>query len=598
MCVRLGRLAIIGVVAFVTLGGPSAVDAQQRATVPDESAINASRRAANELFGEQFRAAKTGAAKAAVAAKMIESALKLQDGSADQYALLMIAREIAAGAGDATTALQAADSEAQRFDVPAAKLRAETLVMTARAATMLAQHKAVAEVAATVVSGLSDADEIDLALDVCNAATATAQKSRQFAIAKDLAQRAVELKKQQAAVQAYRRAVAVMEDAPTEPTANLTAGRYLCLVKGDWERGVPYLALGSDPVLKAAAVVELRGAASPDEQIVIGDAWWDAAGSRPDDEQDAFRHRAGAWYRKAEPRLAGSLAGLKIKERLAEVAKLGEAASSDPIQQRPGPQTPPLAVAPFDPRTAKQHQATWAAHLKVPVVWANANNMSFVLIPPGEFEMESVDVSPRHRVHITRPFYLSVTQVTQSQYARAMGANPSFFKEDNRPVEQVSWDQAMAFCQRLSQLPEGRTGSRTYRLPTEAEWEHACRCGTTTKWHAGDDPAGLDRVAWYLDNSGRKTHPVGQKEPNAWGLHDMYGNVWEWCSDWFGEYPAATATDPTGAVTGSNRVLRGGSWRGNARDCGSASRQGQTPAEQSVSVGFRVAISLERVSNR
>ncbi len=162
--------------------------------------------------------------------------------------------------------------------------------------------------------------------------------------------------------------------------------------------------------------------------------------------------------------------------------------------------------------------------------------------------------------------------VTQYEYQRVMGENPSRFHGDDRlPVESVSWFDAIEFCNRLSGL-EGLepyydiddivrkhvrvSGGSGYRLPTEAEWEYACRAGTTTRWCCGDDPEQLTEHAWFGENSGSRTHPVGQKLPNAWGLYDMHGNVWEWCGDWFDKYARAVAKDPTGPAAAAPRLLR------------------------------------------
>ncbi len=159
--------------------------------------------------------------------------------------------------------------------------------------------------------------------------------------------------------------------------------------------------------------------------------------------------------------------------------------------------------------------------------------MELRLIPAGEFTMGSPrsekgrgDNEHQHRVRVTKPFYLSVYEVTQAEYEKVMGANPSYFKGANRPVNEVSWDDATEFCKRLS-AKEGKT----YRLPTEAEWEYACRAGTATQYSFGGDGAKLGDRAWYRRNSDDNLHPVGEKKPNAWGLHDMHGNAREWCQD-------------------------------------------------------------------
>ena len=183
--------------------------------------------------------------------------------------------------------------------------------------------------------------------------------------------------------------------------------------------------------------------------------------------------------------------------------------------------------------------------------------MKMVLIPAGKFLMgEGED---RHEVTLSKPFYMGITEVTQAQYEAVMGTNPSYFKGATNPVETVFWNDAAEFCKKLSEKTR-----QTFRLPTEAEWEYACRAGTQTAFSFGDDPSALGDYAWHnwhKGNSELMTHPVGQKKPNAWGLYDMHGNVWEWCADWIGEYPKGPVTDPSGPATGSGaRVLRGGAW--------------------------------------
>jgi formylglycine-generating enzyme required for sulfatase activity len=196
-----------------------------------------------------------------------------------------------------------------------------------------------------------------------------------------------------------------------------------------------------------------------------------------------------------------------------------------------------------------------------------------------------------HQVTLTRPYYLGVYPVTQEEYERVMGSNPSGFKGKRHPVENVSWDDAMAFIAQLNTLASKKSLGGSYRLPTEGEWEYACRAGTTTAYSFGDSESELKKYGWYFENSRITTHPVGEKLPNGWGLYDMHGNVWEWCADWYDDYPIIAVTDPTGPTVGSFRVFRGGSWNFVAAYCRSADRSGIDPSFRDFGSGLRVAVS-------
>ncbi|MBR4171223.1 MAG: SUMF1/EgtB/PvdO family nonheme iron enzyme [Kiritimatiellae bacterium] len=216
--------------------------------------------------------------------------------------------------------------------------------------------------------------------------------------------------------------------------------------------------------------------------------------------------------------------------------------------------------------------------------------MRFRWCPAGTFTMGSptsedgrYDNETQHRVTLTRGFWMGEAPVTQEQWESVMGNNPSNFKGANLPVEQVSWNDCQEFIKKVNSALD--CGAR---LPTEAEWEYACRAGTTGAYGGSGN---LDEMGWYDGNSGDKTHPVGQKKPNAWGLCDMHGNVWEWCSDWFGDYPSGSVTDPTGPSSGSYLVLRGGSWRSVAWGCRSAYRYGYDPDGRFNSIGLRLLCS-------
>src|SRR5262245_16034861 len=218
--------------------------------------------------------------------------------------------------------------------------------------------------------------------------------------------------------------------------------------------------------------------------------------------------------------------------------------------------------------------------------------LELIRIPGGSFLMGSGEYEsekPIHRVTLS-PFAIGKYPLTQAQWKAVMGNNPSNFKGDHLPVERVSWNSATEFCSALSK----RTG-RAYRLPTEAEWEYACRAGTATLFSSADNSETLDQHGWYYNNSEQKTRNVGQKIPNAWGLHDMHGNVFEWCHDWYDEdyYAQSPSTDPQGPPSGTSHVLRGGSFLTVSYLCRTAYRFSNWPDYRYYDIGFRVVAAAE-----
>ena len=279
----------------------------------------------------------------------------------------------------------------------------------------------------------------------------------------------------------------------------------------------------------------------------------------------------------------------------------------------------PIANAPFDAKQALEYQEAWARRLSSQVEVTNTIGMTLRLIPPGEFLMGSSEDEEhrgndesQHRVRLSKSFFISICEVTQGQYESEMEKNSSSYSSngtDERavgpdtsqfPVESVNWFDAVEFCNKLSEkevLPvyyrrDGNdvefSGGNGYRLPTEAEWEYACRAGAMTAWHCGHSAEDLPQYAWF---STRTTHPVGQLKPNAFGLHDMHGNVYEWCQDWHGPYGnEELAVDPAGLDEGRSRVLRSGSFSGDAGSVRSARRRGvYRPDVRKPNVGIRVA---------
>jgi len=338
---------------------------------------------------------------------------------------------------------------------------------------------------------------------------------------------------------------------------------------------------------------------------------------------------------------AGPLAGARPGRQTKSPFPLGEepgVRAPSPLIDLDGkwklpPGAPPPAVAPFDEKKAREHQEAWAKYLGLPVEMTHSVGMKFVLIPPGQFDMGSTAEElhqtmteaqkqsrydkvyfdglaregPQHRVRLSKPFYLGSYEVTQEEYERVIGHNPSSFTkhrwrtgesavEDTRrfPVEMVSWEEATEFCRAMSSMAPERAAQRTYRLPAEAEWEYACRAGSRSVYGFGDNEADLEHYAWFSKNSARRSHRVGEKGPNGWRLYDMHGNVWEWCAGYYDDtqLDPFPASDPKGPPSGSARVHRGGDWTSPPRLCRCDHRGKFNPTSLNGGTGFRVVCDV------
>jgi len=233
-------------------------------------------------------------------------------------------------------------------------------------------------------------------------------------------------------------------------------------------------------------------------------------------------------------------------------------------------------------------------------VFTNSIGIDFLPIGSGEFIMgeatrnecdtcnAAADETPRHRVTVSKSFLISKYEITQAQWLAIMESNPSRFKGADRPVESISWQNVRLFIYALNTSEI----SDKYRLTTEAEWEYVARAGTDEAYSFGDTPDMLGQHAWYVNNSGAKTHPVGLRQPNPWGVYDMHGNVFEWCQDWYGTgyYSQSPSADPAGPASGRAKVRRGGSWGSSARICRSSDRDSFSPDYPSSNTGFRLVM--------
>lgn len=304
--------------------------------------------------------------------------------------------------------------------------------------------------------------------------------------------------------------------------------------------------------------------------------------------------------------LIGTVISILIAGKDADVPKKsGEnqpSASRQSLPATDSPVQPESANAPFTAEEAKRYQQAWADFLGEPVETTNSVGMKFVAIPPGRFTMGAG--AGEVPVDLAQPFRLGIHEVTQGQFKAVMGTEPWKRKEGVKAGEHIAashvhWADATEFCRKLTEQERAAgllSANKAYRLPTEAEWEFACRAGTTTKYSFGDDAAPLAEYAWYIANSKNVgesyAHAVGLKKPNAWGLFDMHGNLYEWCNDWLGgKLPGDT--DPKNPDFGSYRVLRGGAWLYEAQNSWSTSRRRYSPDAHSPLIGFRVVLTVD-----
>jgi formylglycine-generating enzyme required for sulfatase activity len=559
----------------------SSASLAEKLPVPSDVDLKASLALIKDVYGQEHTDAKTNEQLQALARKMLSHASET-DKPTERYALLRVARDIAAQGCDGELAFQIIGELDEGFRVDAVKMKAGVLNSLTKKARVSTERKSIAEHALDLVHQAVAKDDFETAGKLVQMALSEARKARDNDLLKKVTTKSREVTQLSKVFANVKAAADRLQVDPTDVEANLVVGRYHCLAKGNWEKGLPMLALGSDAALKDLALRELGDVAEPDVQAKLGDSWWELAEGEKSTEQRQLRRRAVHWYRRAVDGLTGlrkSIAASRIKtaDAAAEV-----------------PEAPTL-------------------RREISVDIGDGVTMEFVLIPAGQYTMGSsvreqqlalqiararkdketiVRVpaeGPQHRVKISKPFYLGRYEVTQTQWTTVMGDNPSRFRGSLNPVERVSWDDAQSFMAKLNAAHLGN--EMRFRLPTEAEWEVACRAGTATAFCFGENATLLSQHGWFKDNSGGKTHMVGQRKPNAWGLHGMHGNVWEWCWDWYraDSYGRVPRVDPTGPVAGTHRVVRGGGWRSDAGRCRSSYRHSYPTAHREHTIGFRVA---------
>lgn len=524
-----------------------------KATVPDQESQESALRAVRELYKADYDKAKSASDKTALARKMLKDESETKGELATRFVLLRVARDVAAQQGDLTTACEAIGRIHDLIETDVSPMKLDAATTAARAWKTPMEHLTGLDQLLPLVDEFLTAEQYDSAKNISSLALACARVSQDSEMTKSVTAKVQEVAEIFSEYEKAKASAAILRKEPTDPNANSVWGKFRCFVRGDWDQGIPMLALGDDQALRKLASAELDKNV---ERLAAGDAWWEYAESLSGNQKTVVKSHAVTIYASVRSQLSG-IAKTRVEKRIGSL---------------PGISTN---------------------------VITNSIGMRLKLLPAGKFTMGSAngnpDEAPPHEVTLTKPFYLGVHEVTQEQYASVMGKNPSNHEGANSPVERVSWDDAMEFCRRLSEAPREKAAGRVYRLPTEAEWEYACRAETTTNFHSGDNELEIGDYAWHDKNSGKTTHPVGQKQPNAWGLYDMHGNVCEWCSDWCGDYPQGAVTDPTGPPSLSHRVARGGDWFYNATRCRSAHRYRYDPSYRNDNCGFRVAMSSSRI---
>lgn len=575
----------------------AAVNQDQKLPIPSSSDLKKAEAEIRAVFKDEF-AKKDREAKREMAQRLLVESTDEKNTTASRYAVLLLSRDLAVESLDIATLFKSIESIENLYDVGKSPLAGATFTRNVNALKIEALNKAQKIATSTEDAGsLGDAyfkvAEEALREKVFEDALAAAQVSEKYGRSSKspgLSERASILSKEISELwkedEEFGKAVTSKSD---DAAARLVKGRYTLFVIGEEKTGIDNLLGCSDDGLKAVAKMEASGPLSSDAMLPIAEAWFALSGKETSPlNKRRYKERAIRWFERAL-KDAGGIQRIKIEKRLSELM--------------------PTSV----------HKNRQILDL------GGGMRMELIYIKQGTFTMGGkeapgpdfqVDEKPEHKVTITKGFSLGKNEVTRGQFAtfiKATGYKTEAEKEgkawgktaggqwqeiagnnwltpatlvqaDDHPVVCVSWNDAKAFCEWGTK----KTG-RMVMLPTEAEWEYGCRAGTSTKWSFGDNETAMGDFGWFSGNSGSTTHPVGQKKPNAWGLYDMHGNVWEWCGDWAEAYTSG-GVDPTGPLSGDRRILRGGDWTHDANFSRSAFRYRVSPSHCNPYIGFRVVV--------
>lgn len=575
---------------------PAAAANPRRLDIPDAAALKVVQLKIQELYGENLESAKKPADKAALAATVLKTAQESVDDPTAYYALLILGRELALGGGNVTLALSTTKQLVEKFDLDVIEEQYQVLKKSGE--TLDTKSPGLLEAATAsfqLAEDFAERGDSEQALRFSRLAHAAATKSRAAALLKQVTAFGIELTAKETERKALPAAEQKLADDPADPAANMTLGRWHWFRQNDPQKAMPYLAKTAESPLKKAALAELEKPNTEDAKIALADQWWAlSAVVKEEIAKERILVRAAEWYQAALPELKG-FDKVKAERRLAEINKQ--------VEKLPAK----LAVTATQP-AAKTLQKTVRTSLGAELIY----------VPPGKFSMGSPENEPGRRknenqveVELTRGFYLGKYEVTQREWKELMGTEP--WKENGKLKEHVKAEDDMPACHlQHGAGPKGRIlpnsatefckklsakEGKNYRLPTEAEWEYACRAGTKTIFHFGANPALLSEYAWFKSNSNEQLQRVGLKKPNPWGFYDMHGNASEFCLDCLGidDQNLPGGRDPVTMLNKNNqgRTMRGSSFYYPVEDIRSAHRGIASDSTSGADYGFRLVLEAD-----
>jgi hypothetical protein len=464
----------------------------KKVPVPADAAQKRALEQIKEVFADEYGRATTATQKQALALALFNQAAQTEKDAAARFVLLGQSQELALAAGDADTALKAVDETGKHFQIDLLAEKVQLFKTAGRAAT----PSSAGELVKAIIPHMDDAlaaDRFDLARELLRVAISLARSKRDAALNRDLAQRTGKINEQEKLWEEAKKAAAKLKTLPNDAASNHKLGTYRVFVKGDWETGLPMLAKGPFSPLRKTAELDLAQPSEPKLQVQLADAWWKLAETSPTGDRPRLTERAKLWYERALPELV-DLEKVRVAKRLEKIGDSAQAAGES--KTKPGKEVLDIALGP-------------------------GLVQRFRLIPRGQLTL-----SNGKSIGVTRSIYFAITEVTQAQWQAVMGANPARRKGERLPVESVNYQDCEEFIKRLN---GARLGRFRLRLPTESEWEYACRAGATTKYHFGDDEKLAPQYEWFQGNANGAIQPVGSLKPNRAGLFDTIGNVHEWC---------------------------------------------------------------------